>query len=318
MSTSVTLNAANHTPSDIRLALASGSSLASLSLVRLTLLLLGVVLPHTAVFTRLLHRLGAAYLGLSLFRWLDPRGGLTNSGATVVLQGTEFFSLNPLSLRQADALFPRLFVLSSTLLLIIFLAGTAERFLFSRRAEREFPLLVLFLHLGGLLALRASTGRDLFLALERVTLASYVLVSFERQSRFSTYAGVQYFLLGSLPSARLLLGLSLLYFQAGSLVLQDRDLLFTEVNLSPVASAFPLVDLIGSSGSSAATESLVSLNHLETLHFLDSIESIPRSSFGGIESLLASVAPLTAVTGRAAVVLLFNLLFKVTAAPFHL
>jgi len=70
---------------------------------------------------------------------------------------------------------------------------------------------------------------DIFLALERVTLASYVIVTFERQNRFSTYAGVQYFILGSLPSARLLLAFGLFYLQGGSVALQDLDLLFNTV-----------------------------------------------------------------------------------------
>jgi len=70
---------------------------------------------------------------------------------------------------------------------------------------------------------------DLFMALERVTLASYVLVTFERQNRFSTYAGVQYFILGSLPSARLILSFGLFYLQGGSLVIQDLDMLFGSV-----------------------------------------------------------------------------------------
>ncbi len=75
--------------------------------------------------------------------------------------------------------------------------------------------------------LRLHTLRDLLIALERVTLSSYVLATFERQNRFSTYAGVQYFLLGSVPSARLLLAFGLFYLQGGSLVLQDLDLLFS-------------------------------------------------------------------------------------------
>ncbi len=93
----------------------------------------------------------------------------------------------------------------------------------------EFPILIFFLHFGGLFVLRLHTLMDLLIALERVTLASYVLATFERQNRFSTYAGVQYFLLGSLPSARLILAFGLFYLQGGSLVIQDLDMLFGSV-----------------------------------------------------------------------------------------
>ncbi len=136
--------------------------------------------------------------------------------------------LNLLEIRQEDSLYFRLFALYSTLVVAIFFYGVAERFIFSKRAEREFPLIVLFIHLGGLLALRLSTFRDLFLALETVTLASYVLVAYERRNRFSTYAGVQYFIVGSIPSALLILSFALLYQYGGSVALQDRDLLFFE------------------------------------------------------------------------------------------
>jgi len=111
----------------------------------------------------------------------------------------------------------------------LFFFGVAERFFLSKMGAMEFPILIFFLHFGGLFVLRLHTLMDLFIALERVTLASYVLVTFERQNRFSTYAGVQYFILGSLPSARLILSFGLFYLQGGSLVIQDLDMLFGSV-----------------------------------------------------------------------------------------
>lgn len=135
-----------------------------------------------------------------------------------------------------DSVLFRLFFFYSTLLVAIFFLGSSTRFILSKRTPREFPLLVLFVHLGGLFLLRFSTFIDLLLALEIVTLASYVLVSFERQNRFSTYAGIQYFLVGSVPSARLLLGFSFFYLSGGSLVLQDLDLLFSSYDNTLITS----------------------------------------------------------------------------------
>ena len=54
---------------------------------------------------------------------------------------------------------------------------------------------------------------DIILSLEVITLASYVIVAFEKKNRFSTYAGIQYFVLGSLPSGMLVLGAGLQYNQ---------------------------------------------------------------------------------------------------------
>ena len=110
--------------------------------------------------------------------------------------------------------------------------GISDRFILSKRSIYEFPVLILFLFLGGLFALSLHTLIDIFLGLEIVTLASYVLITFERQNRFSTYAGIQYFILGSLPSARLLISFGLFYLQSGSIALQDLDILFNTVSLA--------------------------------------------------------------------------------------
>ena len=135
-------------------------------------------------------------------------------------------SVSSLELRQEDSLFFRLFSLYSTIVVALFFFGVADRFLLSKLTAREFPILIFFLFFGGIFTLRLHTLRDLLIALEMVTLGSYVLVTFERQNRFSTYAGVQYFLLGSVPSAMLLLSFGFFYLQGGSLVIQDLDLLF--------------------------------------------------------------------------------------------
>jgi NADH:ubiquinone oxidoreductase subunit 5 (subunit L)/multisubunit Na+/H+ antiporter MnhA subunit len=62
------------------------------------------------------------------------------------------------------------------------------------------------------------------MALETLTLASYVCAGYERQNRHSSYASVQYFILGSIPSGMLILGLGLLYSQSGVLNFEDLDL----------------------------------------------------------------------------------------------
>lgn len=195
----------------------SAGLLVSSACIGTVLLTFGLFLQHTGAFTAFLHRLGGAYFLFSL--WTRGHGSFLRFSSMV-----DFSSFD---LLIEDSVLFRLFFFYSTLLVAIFFLGSSTRFILSKRTPREFPLLVLFVHLGGLFLLRFSTFIDLLLALEIVTLASYVLVSFERQNRFSTYAGIQYFLVGSVPSARLLLGFSFFYLSGGSLVLQDLDLLFS-------------------------------------------------------------------------------------------
>lgn len=186
-----------------------------IAIVATSILLFALFLPHGGALTRFLHQTGARYLFFYLLR----------STSGLIIRFEDITNINLLAVRQDDAIFPRLFTLRTTLLLATFFYGIAERFIFARSGDREFPLLLVLLHLGGLLAVRLHTLRDILLALERVTLATYVLLAIERHNRFSTYSGVQAFLLGSVPSARLLVGCSFLYLQTGSLALADIDLL---------------------------------------------------------------------------------------------
>ena len=66
---------------------------------------------------------------------------------------------------------------------------------------------------------------DFLISIEVLTLAGYTLAAYDKKDRFSTYAGVQYFILGAIPSAMLLLGSSFLYKSWGSLYFESLDLL---------------------------------------------------------------------------------------------
>lgn len=105
----------------------------------------------------------------------------------------------------------------------------------------EFPLLVLLALAGyGLLA-GCSTFLVLYLALELGSFCLYLLAALRRSSLLSTEAGLKYFLLGGLSSAFLLLGLTLLYGQGGTLVLAHWSLLLTHWPVSHPLPLFPLV-----------------------------------------------------------------------------
>jgi NADH:ubiquinone oxidoreductase subunit 2 (subunit N) len=106
----------------------------------------------------------------------------------------------------------------------LFLYGILDQFFIKNGDEIEFPLLVCLLALGVLFLLHVHTLMEFLLAIETVTLASYVFAGYERQNPHSTYASVQYFILGSIPSGMLVLSLSLLYAFAGILTFEDLDL----------------------------------------------------------------------------------------------
>ncbi len=251
--------------------------------------------------------------------WLDSSGIVLRYNEPVKAI-TEFC----LEISQEDSIFFRLFLIYVTITVAIFFFGVAERFFLSKRGRLEFPILVFFLHFGGLFALRLHTFRDLLIALEMVTLASYVFVAFERQNRFSTYATVQYFILGSLPSARLILAFGLFYLQGGSIALQDLDLVFntvfTTTNLIESNShqrLYLVYDYVNSAVA-VTRDSVVSTNWDSSLLYSQKNGFLTNFfELSAIDSLLSTVNPINALSVRALFFLFFNLLFKLTAAPFH-
>jgi NADH-quinone oxidoreductase subunit N len=80
----------------------------------------------------------------------------------------------------------------------------------------EFPVLILLSTLGMLLLISAENLIALYLGIELMSLALYVLAAFERNNARASEAGLKYFVLGALSSGMMLYGASLLYGFAGT------------------------------------------------------------------------------------------------------
>jgi NADH-quinone oxidoreductase subunit N len=90
-------------------------------------------------------------------------------------------------------------------------------FLKSASMERyEYSLLVVFAALGAGVMLSANDLMTLYVGIETMSLSSYVLAAFRRDSLKSAEAGLKYFVLGALASGLLLYGASLIYGFAGA------------------------------------------------------------------------------------------------------
>jgi NADH-quinone oxidoreductase subunit N len=84
-------------------------------------------------------------------------------------------------------------------------------------ARFEFPVLMLFAVVGMMIMASASNMMTLYLGLELLSLALYVLAAFARDDVRSTEAGLKYFVLGALASGLLLYGISLIYGFSGTM-----------------------------------------------------------------------------------------------------
>ncbi len=80
----------------------------------------------------------------------------------------------------------------------------------------EYPLLIILSTLGMMLLISADNLIALYLGLELMSLALYVLAAFAREDGYASEAGLKYFGLGALSSGMMLYGSSLLYGFAGT------------------------------------------------------------------------------------------------------
>jgi NADH-quinone oxidoreductase subunit N len=90
---------------------------------------------------------------------------------------------------------------------------------FMRRAgvdKFEYPILIVLATLGMLMLISANGLIALYLGLELMSLALYVLAALSRDDARASEAGLKYFVLGALSSGMLLYGASLLYGFAGT------------------------------------------------------------------------------------------------------
>lgn len=109
-----------------------------------------------------------------------------------------------------------LFAKSVTYILAAFALFMSGGFLKTAQMERyEYPLLLTFGSLGAGMMLSANDLMTLYVGIETLSLSSYVLAAFRRDSLKSAEAGLKYFVLGALASGLLLYGSALVYGFSG-------------------------------------------------------------------------------------------------------
>jgi NADH-ubiquinone oxidoreductase chain 2 len=174
--------------------------------------------------------------------------------------------------------YPRKFVnvdntiIKSKPLNMLFINKSSEQF-----RILEYPLLLIFCISGTIFLITSSDIISIFLAIELQSYSLYLISAIYRNSEYSVGASLMYFLLGSLSSCIILLGISLLYINVGN------------TNL----------------------ENIFIINSISTAYnnnFLVNIEYNTLSSYISMQYLYIQMAFL---------ILSVGFLFKISAAPFH-
>jgi len=134
-----------------------------------------------------------------VLEWMLPAGKLTSFGGSFIVDSFARF-LKILALIGSVATL----VLSTE-----FLSDPSRRIF-------EYAILVLLSTLGMMVLISAGDLITLYLGLELMSLALYVVASSHRDNAKSTEAGLKYFVLGALSSGMLLYGASLVYGFTGT------------------------------------------------------------------------------------------------------
>ena len=93
----------------------------------------------------------------------------------------------------------------------------------------EYLLIILFAVIGLLLLCISNDLLSAYLTLELISLSSYILASFKKNSSYSVEAGIKYLITGSISSAFFLLGSSFIYASVGTIYLSDFWVIFSEL-----------------------------------------------------------------------------------------
>lgn len=109
----------------------------------------------------------------------------------------------------------------------------------------EYVVLVLLALLGLLTIVSCNDLLLIYLGIELQSLCLYVLATIKRHSRFSTEAGLKYFVLGAFSSGILLFGMSLFYGFTGITNLTDIEYFFLQGEMTPGIALGSLFIFIG-------------------------------------------------------------------------
>ncbi len=190
-------------------------------------------LPATEVawsdLAPMLVLLGAAavlmLLGTMWRRWTNVATTtltVTAAALATVLAGAKWVDLGeePASTIMSGALHVDRFAVFSSVVVFIVLAGASLLLLVHKRAEGttgpELEVLFLTAAIAAVVMAAANDLIVLFLGLEILSLALYVLAASSRGREESEEAGLKYFILGGFASAFLLYGIALVYGSTGT------------------------------------------------------------------------------------------------------
>ena len=178
-----------------------------------TLIGVAMILVLMAALNRGRRDLSGTYLDVGL-AGVAAAGLLTWKLWTVTVHsGAPYQSLSGMVAVDGFSVFARVVILAATALGLLVAQGYLRR---EQVEGPEYHALLLLSASGMLLMTSANDLIVVFLALEILSIALYVLAAFDRQRLESLEAGLKYFVLGAFSSAIFLYGVALVYGATGT------------------------------------------------------------------------------------------------------
>lgn len=131
------------------------------------------------------------------------------------LNGTSGTSFGSMFVLDPLAIFFKIFILLSTMLMILASIDAMEKIPYFRG---EYYFLLLFSALGMMFMVSANDFLSLFITLEFSTFGFYILVAYLRDNLKSNEAAIKFFILGALSAALISYGVSLVYGETGTIL----------------------------------------------------------------------------------------------------
>lgn len=157
----------------------------------------------------------------------------------LLLAGSQFFFSNMLLLHDNTVPFKLMIDGLSVLLLLYF--DWDDKLASHKKGLSDLYSISVAAIFGMHLMVMAVNLLSIFLSVEMVSVASYLMVSYRAENNISSEAGLKYVLFGAASSAIMLYGISLLYGFGGSLGLFGGNLLPGLMQVKPIGVALALM-----------------------------------------------------------------------------
>ena len=155
------------------------------------------------------------------------------------LANGHFFFNEMLLLRRTAVDFK--FIIDALAFILLLYMGWDDRLNSHKKGLSDLYSIAIGSVLGLHLMVMAVNLLSVYLAIEMVSIASYLMVAYRSESKFSTEAGLKYVLFGAASSAIMLYGISLVYAFTGSLNIYTGNLIAGLSLINPTAASFALV-----------------------------------------------------------------------------